>query len=842
MKKTLSLFIFISLLVTLWAQNSKMSLPIQQALNATSHKSALSNVHFAKSGQVLASVDFHADNEGYSTGVISEGSESHGQNEAYSFWKRWPNVTDSTLSAMSTFYSRLSYNYFGGPGYFVSYMSRYLDTLSSSAENGFMMISLYDQDTRYTGNFNAYIQIDSIDASDTRVLEVSLFEYYRGYYDACYIDYSTDGVNWVENRINVTDISQSNPIWGEHRFNIDLGSTGNSSVSIRIRCKSLDSNRGAYGYFWIVDDVVVYAAEPYRLQVLDQEYTEGNYGMIPQGMTIFPAWCSKVKNIGVSDLSNVESKLYHLNDSRQMSDEIASFNNGDINVNAYKSLVVDPYGWYSLDSIQFCGWYGYSSFIPNGIGGSLPTDTLGGNYVYANISAGALSIDCDTMYYQVTGADANGNYTWAHDNGVLAYSPYNYWLYGYVLDGSNWYFSEDPEEVHFYQQGYAVSSRYTTNDLSGSDWVVKGVEMVASPVDGYHSEGAKLLATLTYDDYNGDSFEQREVNTGANLYEVTASDVNNSDVIGRFSNGYLTHGHYNTVFIPFPEQPRLDDFTSYRIGYKLADDAYFALAQESQGSYRVASPTRPDTYDTIIRFRDNDTTAQYAHCFPANQYQTMIIDPSYVINNYSTFASFYTDVNPMIRMIVGPATAVERTDLSITVDFDDDSKLYFLGQEISDTTFHPAMGSAYTFRIDTDPMNMAVVEVDDERYYGNDQTFFTHMTDGDVDQYTFTLPNITEIHSLYIKTERKNGINVVKNGAQIKLQPNPASSYVSLSVGGMVGLAQLEIVDMSGRALHRQPINASESTPINVSAFGPGAYFIRVTNGNLTCVEKLIIR
>ena len=101
-----------------------MSLPIQQALNATSHKSALSNVHFAKSGQVLASVDFHADNEGYSTGVISEGSESHGQTEAYSFWKRWPNVTDSTLSAMSTFYSRLSYNYFGGPGYFVSYMSR----------------------------------------------------------------------------------------------------------------------------------------------------------------------------------------------------------------------------------------------------------------------------------------------------------------------------------------------------------------------------------------------------------------------------------------------------------------------------------------------------------------------------------------------------------------------------------------------------------------------------------------------------------------------------------------------------------------------------------------------
>lgn len=81
--------------------------------------------------------------------------------------------------------------------------------------------------------------------------------------------------------------------------------------------------------------------------------------------------------------------------------------------------------------------------------------------------------------------------------------------------------------------------------------------------------------------------------TGADIKEITSADINDSTIIGRNSHGFREIGQYNTVYIPFPEQPALTPNTSYRVGYTLEEEGYFALAQQAQGSYRYASPPVP---------------------------------------------------------------------------------------------------------------------------------------------------------------------------------------------------------------------------------------------------------
>ena len=112
-------------------------------------------------------------------------------------------------------------------------------------------------------------------------------------------------------------------------------------MRIRIRYKSLNSNRAAYGYFWCIDDVSAYAGESNRVRTYDQEYVEGGYGMIPQGMTIDPAWYTSVLNNGSLAQNNANAKLYHLPATMDVATEFDSYNNGSIAVDASKDVIED---------------------------------------------------------------------------------------------------------------------------------------------------------------------------------------------------------------------------------------------------------------------------------------------------------------------------------------------------------------------------------------------------------------------------------------------------------------------------------------------------------------------
>lgn len=859
--KKLALFLTANLIAgIILAQSSGiMSNQSNLAKTYTSTKVSSTNL-FSKSARIIKTVDFHAENHGYSTGVITDGPEAHGQTADYSFWKRWPNADDTTLQNCAAFYSTLATNYFGDTN-FVSYMQRYLDTATSSAENGWMMLSLYDQRTPHTGNFNAYIQIDSIDASTTDQLSVELYQYYRQYYDQCYIDYCLDGINWVETPINCSmeDVSYSGDIWGLYTYRISLPSTGYNNVSIRLRIKSPDSNHGAYGYYWIVDDVTISIPPEYEIIPYAQSYIEGNYAQIPQGLEIYPAWKSTVKNTGRYAIDSLTATIYHLNATKDSTSTIATFNNGGASVLDNKDIICDPAGWLDIDSLRISGWYGYyDSTRTNGIGTTLPTSEVGDNYIFARVSAGDYNLDYDTMFYQVNGADSNSNYTWAHDNGVLTYLPYNSWIFGYAERNGNWFYSDDPDEVHFYSPGYTVTSRYTTSKTIPQDWVIKGVELVASPTEGYYDLGAQLSAVLLKDQYAGNTVDLVELASGANTKTITESDINDTSIISRYNNGFLTSG-YNTIFIPFLNQPELEPNTSYRIGYRMKSEAYFALANEAVGYYRVASPTRPDTYDTLIYFKDNEATAKYAHQFEPTMYQNYFEDPgsgytgarggfafNYDSPSYQANPRIIQNQNPMIRMIVGPRAETDHVNIHVLCSGDGDYNVIYNGEDVCASTITPALGASITLTAHSS--TTLALSVDghpitsiSESVNGDPNFIIEHSAESNIKTYKYTLDSLSEDHSVDFVFIME-GINPIANNVRLNLQPNPATDQVNLNIEGISGMVNCTLADMSGRVVYNQNINAETAQVINLSNLAKGAYFVRITNDEFCKVEKLIIR
>ena len=850
MKKKLLLAICV--LCSSWLCAQVSPYPDKQLGHTSSRVNAdYSGSLFTKGDVLFKLVDFSADNQNYSTGVISEGSEGHTQTGDYSTWHRWPNTDSATLALASATYPVITQQLSGMSG-FISYMGVLLNNYLTSADNGWMMMSLVDQLSPNTGNFNAFIQIDSIDATDKECVKMSLNQYYIPSYSNCYLDYSIDNWDTYQTmQINLMDPSMSSGFTGRYVYRLPLTVCGHV-FSLRLRCQSLDvSAHSSYGNFWVVDDVSFFSSQINEIVVSNQEYVEGNYGMIPQQMTINPAWYGLVRNVGVADLNEAVVELYHLNSNRSASFLVQSNRLDSIEAGQQSEIYVDRSGWLSPANLNYRGWYGFIDHTAHGTGVPLPTTVAGDNYMYAQFTNQDFTAHFDTMYYQVTTADNNNEYLWAHDNGVLTYFPNNYYMLGFRNAGGTWYVTEDPAEVNFSQAGYMVTSRYTTDEIVPEGWVIHGVELVASPIEGYHNVGAVISAALFRDVYEDSVLSYNAIPTGAHLKTITEADVNDSSVIGRHSNGYLENGDYNTIYIPFPEQPALTPNTSYRVGYVLEEDGYFALAQEAQGRYRLASSTCED-YDTIIYFGDNDATAKWAHSFVANQYQNSIYDPSYSgSGSGSTFASYFLEYNPMIRLHVGPARAVARHNVEVSCINGDWGSVTYGDAGVCETTCTPADGSSFTLGIATrrgyfvgqlliddvavHPWNETTGEGDPNyRLTYDDSTRIYHGT--------YTFPHISGNHTVLADFENYLSIEPIVSSVRVMLEPNPATSWVTLNIEGCEGTVNCTLIDMSGRIVYNQNFNASASHSIHVSNLAKGAYFVRITNHEISKVEKLIIR
>ena len=860
MKKTLMVLTFALCATFVFAQtmtpSQKETKAATTAKTAVASQSTPSSI-FTKDNDVLLTVDFHDGTAtsnmwtgtNYTTGAVMSGANAHSQFFNYAYWQRW---TPSDETAMENMYSRLSGTYFGGN--MASYFYRsIIDTAASTGNNGFMMISYYDQGTAGSGIFNAYVQFAAVDASEAPVVDVQFYQTFRRYYDKSYLDYSTDGSTWVETEINVTgvDVQVNGSLIGVYTYTLPLAAAGEETLYTRIRAYSDGSRGSVYGYFWVIDDVNIISGPADRLNFYAQEYVEGAYGIVPQGLELNPAWYSQVKNTGTNAQSGLVAALASASVTDGDFEDFATKTFSTLAAGNTMDVYCDNAGWLYTDSLEYRGWHGYAPHTSNANAGStaLPTATAGEYLLAAGFGNETLEHYYDTMYYNVVaGANdngLNGGYRWAHDNGVLVYSPYNYWIFGYVNNGGTWYVTEDADDVDFYAPGYRVLSRYTTDATVPADWVIRGVEMVASPVSGYYAQGAQFSPVLIQDTYDGGSVSFGSLETGAGVYTTTSDDVNDTSVIGRNSHGYQELGNYNTIYIPFPEQPALEANTSYRVGYMIETESYITMAAEAQGYYREASPSRPDEYDTIIYFKNNPSTSKYANYYTPNGYQGYVIDP---INTQSggLWAGYYVEYSPMIRLVVGPAIEYEQYSISFECEGEGLGQVICGGEDACGEEISYNETSTITFYIyPSEGCEIAGLTVDNEVVTPElDENCVAYEDEDEgITYWAYTISNISANHVVSASFQEKgDGFDPIAAAVRMNLQPNPATSQVSLNVEGVEGMVNCSIIDMSGRVVYSAEMNTNSAKVIDLNGMAKGAYFVRVTNNNFTKVEKLIVR
>ena len=833
--------------------------------------------------------DFSTDDQ-VTTGIVSTpGSDStsfvlpdgttirqsnHGNTNDYTKWRRLTSYSDPILDNQALYpgWSQRNTLWRQNNPEGKTMLEVRFDTArtKSTGHNGMMFMSMSESGPAENAHLNAYFELGgSVSTIGKAVIDMEFFQYYVNYYDECYIDYNYDGT-WRTLPINVdgVDVEVNASLWGWTTITLPLEIVDKENVQLRIRYYSF--KRGsAYGYWWALDDVSLIEGDADRWTRWQAQYAEGAYQMMPQGLDLPLLWYTKVRNNGTHEKTNIVTNVYQYDLNTQESTTIITANQRNVQPNAslVVPMVMDPAGWETEANGSFedparFGWYDDSRHVAGVTGKGVSTENVGDNYVYSTINsnseAGEQSFD--TICYQVT-QEENGDRIWGYDNGIL--SRYQFFGYGFTDDG----FLTDTG--HFANANYRVVNRYTTGATIPENWVVRGLEMVVTTEPGKAEPRATIIPLLIKDEYEDEGLRFNPLNTGAGEYTVKAEDFTNNNA-ALDGTGYLTPGEYTTIRIMFPEQPELEPYTSYRIGYQMAEAAQFAVAAQTNRYYVKKTDANGQTYDSVVYYREDDALKKYSSFFGTNNgigvpqlYSTMIFDPESgrPDGNGWTFGQGLTGI-PMIRAIVGPKQELPTYNVTVSCEGNEDAGIatgtiqYNDQEDVCNSDVAVAEGSYAQFVIvPTDGFQVTAVVVDGESL---DVTQDQHETDtyeavhffGDTDDgqhYDYWVVELKDVRAartisaIYGEGDPV-GIDPIAPSVRMKLQPNPATSQVRLSLSGVEGMVNCSLIDMSGRVVYSTTMNAENAEVIDLSNVAKGAYFVRITNNEFSKIEKLIVR
>ncbi len=88
-----------------------------------------------------------------------------------------------------------------------------------------------------------------------------------------------------------------------------------------------------------------------------------------------------------------------------------------------------------------------------------------------------------------------------------------------------------------------------------------------------------------------------------------------------------------------------------------------------------------------------------------------------------------------------------------------------------------------------------------------------------------------------------SSINSMTDDVRVKLFPNPTSSDVTISLPITNSAVSIEIIDMAGRVKLTQTLpQGTEKALLATSQLTQGAYYVRITGGDINTVKKLVVR
>ncbi|MBR6417180.1 MAG: T9SS type A sorting domain-containing protein [Bacteroidales bacterium] len=730
-------------------------------------------------------------------------------------------------------------------------------------DNGFVLASMIDGYAPFGGDgenqnyFDTYVRFMPVDLTSSPLACVTLYQVTMKFnQDATYIDWSLDnGQTWhaVEFNIKNVDINSNSYTWGVKRITLPRAVAQQPSVTLRLRYVDESGSDYNGGYFYAFDDFKVVDAPDYRLRFTTNQYFEGFFQLMPQNLQVPVVWVADFVNEGIFDQTNVTGKIYTMAQGEDAT-VLAQKNLGTVVADheAPRSFVIDPLAYFDSTMDLYNHGYVYytnDSTYATGEYRCLPTTDLGAHYFFSDVTSNYYtnhigdSTTFDTIRYQVNwkannvvdlGGQSHPAGIWGRDNGVLTYNGDgsnggNYYTPGRVAGTQN-VWTDDWQETEWNKAGYGNGVRYFTGNEVPAGWRILGVELVASTVPDFSGVGATLVPFLIYDSVAGESWWRISVNTGAGYYTVQESDINPNIA----TEGYRTfQAGYNTVRILFPNQPELKPLHDYLIGYRLAEDADFCVAEtrtnfvrDDSTHYFSSTPGMTD-YKRYIHKNYGDGNANAAWTWDPRR------------TDDSKWATYPTSSFPMIRMIVGPSYYIQKHEVRWECDNEEQGQFWSNNGEVlcgeSDSI---AAGYPISFTVEPE----AGYEIDRVLANGEEIEFDIETTPDGIEIGVINIDAVESDMVFKCFFKAASGFDPIANRVNMKLQPNPASSNVFISLSGVTGNVDMALIDMSGRVVTTSQFVAENGTNVNVSNLAKGAYFVRITNNQFTKIEKLIVR
>ena len=642
----------------------------------------------------------------------NEGAATGGAHTMASEKSYWFRVNNASYLATTDF----AQDYPLGRQYFASaraetYMSA---QYGDGQDNGFMMISSIDASGIVTGTvpdrLNAYFQLPTVTLPSSCVMPtVRYFQYYRKFYDNCYLDYKI-GNAWNTIEINITgvDVDVNGACIGYYETILPHAVATQGTVDIRFRQFSEGSSQIA-GYGWAVDDVAILSSDATSNWAFQNNgYLDGFYGLIPEGFNIPIEYTVKARNTSIDNLNNVSLSVEHRywedgewvdNNDFSLTRSQQNIPAGDITAKYIleineRGFMVPGIGLSTDDAVghgdtaeayfqcntEYYDTAVYANYmdaqrahltelppLPSTyqyVG--LPTDHMGKNQFIIRATAGnTLDTVLDRMTYTVSdyidttpANKARGitvpGWRWGHDNGVI--STGSEFAYQFTSDG---YVSDNPEGGDQYYSGYEVYTRFNTpseipTDDNGNPYVIRGIELIPTSKLSAEAMNNALITPSAYFEYDfgeGDGMGTYYFENYTGLSRNHTQAINGSWFASRDTLHYkLPSQNYNAVNILFPGQPLLYPNMTFYFGYSYA------------GGTGVFSVGMPQTYfrataDSNATYRNEPALADYANqLYPTNKVLDVIAYDAlnHGSNDRHSINSYNITDYPMIRLIVGP--------------------------------------------------------------------------------------------------------------------------------------------------------------------------------------------
>ncbi len=846
--------------------NAVRVVPTAEELSASIYTGSI----FTKDDDPIFSCDF-SNGAPYTTGTITtEGQTSqkvlsngqvvtldlprHTNNYQYASWYRWADTTAQTVASMESQY----------PCVVSRFGTWFANFKSTTPDNGFMLMSMIDNYVPWggfsdaSGGQDAYIQFQAFQTTGHPLVVARFYQMYRKFNsDKTYFDYQVNG-QWYSMEFNVKGIDMATNTnyvgWKRVTLPVEVGNVAAATIRIRWVDESDDQNGG---YFYAIDDLTIIDAPDYQLTLKTMKYFEGFYHMMPQGLQVPVVWATEFVNDGKFTQTNITGSVYSYAAGDASAAVVASNTVPTVVTNPIivRAAVIDPLGWYDSAAVgrdadnlwvgsHGTSYWDYATHTAASTKGYLPTENLGTRYFYSDMTSPLwrpVHIYGDTATFDTMRYDVNWNATaehphgvWARDHGVIRDS--SSYTYGLITSST---FSE--EGVNWNKENYGVLVGYVTGDTVPEGWKILGVEIVpATRPDRcgiYQGQAARIRPVLkyTYLNEDGSGMYTPTFDLGTSAHEIQANETYTPSFLSTLT--FAQNGQYPTIKIWFNNQPDLEPGVPYYVGYELAEEGPFAAATCGNWFSRGSGANWEQVW-----FGDQEGMEDYGNVLYAdnNYYTVKVMEPMDGRNH-----SFSASVYPMIRMLVGPGFDVPRTTIELQCQ-EDGAYGYFtrdgetpLCGEIDSV---PIGGSKSYYVFPVNGYKIDKIYVDGVALT-SDQYELDHDSDNDVDYAYFILDDIPAAGHVLNCTFKENiGFDPVAANVAMKLQPNPASSNVQVSLKGVSGNVNMSVIDMSGRVVATTQFNAENGTSINVSNLAKGAYFVRITNDKFSKVEKLIVR